>query len=58
MHDAKKTNIVPIPIKWLLDIGADFHRRCYGNFFTCDDQKGSRRDNKNYEVNSLPPRRQ
>ena len=39
----------PSIVKWLLDIGADFHRRCYGNFFTCDDQKGSRSDNKNYE---------
>ena len=40
----------PSIVKWLLDIGSDFHRRCYGNFFTCDDQKGSRRDNKSYEV--------
>ena len=40
----------PSIVKWLLDIGSDFHRRCYGNFFTCDDQKGSRRDNKTYEV--------
>ena len=39
--------------QWLLDIGSDFHRRCYGNFFTCDDQKGSRRDNKNYEEPDL-----
>ena len=22
----------PSIVKWLLDIGADFHRRCYGNF--------------------------
>ena len=40
----------PSIVKWLLDIGADFHRRCYGNFFTCDDQKSSRSDNKEYEV--------
>ena len=40
----------PSIVKWLLDIGSDFHRRCYGNFFTCDDQKSSRRDNKTYEV--------
>ena len=40
----------PSIVKWLLDIGSDYHRRCYGNFFTCDDQKSSRRDNKNYEV--------
>ena len=39
----------PSIVKWLLDIGADFHRRCYGNFFTCDDQKSSRSDNKLYE---------
>jgi transient receptor potential cation channel subfamily V protein 5 len=39
----------PSIVKWLLDIGADFHRRCYGNFFTCDDQKSSRSDNKSYE---------
>ncbi len=43
----------PSIVKWLLDIGSDYHRRCYGNFFTCDDQKGSRRDNKNYEVKSF-----
>ena len=43
----------PSIVKWLLDIGSDFHRRCYGNFFTCDDQKSSRRDNKNYEVKPL-----
>ena len=43
----------PSIVKWLLDIGSDFHRRCYGNFFTCDDQKSSRRDNKNYEVKLL-----
>ena len=43
----------PSIVKWLLDIGSDFHRRCYGNFFTCDDQKGSRRDNKSYEVKSF-----
>ena len=40
-------------MQWLLDIGSDFHRRCYGNFFTCDDQKGSRRDNKTYEEPDL-----
>ena len=22
----------PSIVKWLLDIGADFHRRCYGDF--------------------------
>ncbi|XP_023334395.1 transient receptor potential cation channel subfamily V member 6 [Eurytemora carolleeae] len=43
----------PSLVKWLLEIGADFHRRCYGNFFTCDDQKSSRRDNKAYEENDL-----
>ena len=31
-------------VKWLLDIGSDFHRRCYGNFFCCDDQKAHRTD--------------
>ncbi len=45
--------MIHLILKWLLDIGSDFHRRCYGNFFTCDDQKGSRRDNKNYEVRTM-----
>ena len=39
----------PSVVKWLLDIGADFNRRCYGNFFTCDDQKSSRSDSVEQE---------
>ena len=41
-------------VKWLLDIGSDFHRRCYGNFFCCDDQKMHRRDNLEHEEVDIP----
>ena len=55
MHDQYCTlvNMNMLYLQWLLEIGADFHRRCYGNFFTCDDQKSSRRDNKTYEVSFI-----
>ena len=41
-------------VKWLLDIGSDFHRRCYGNFFCCDDQKVHRMDNLLHEEVDIP----
>ena len=41
-------------VKWLLDIGSDFHRRCYGNFFCCDDQKMHRMDNLEHEEVDIP----
>ena len=41
-------------VKWLLDIGSDFHRRCYGNFFCCDDQKAHRGDSKDHEPVDVP----
>ena len=43
-------------VKWLLDIGSDFHRRCYGNFFCCDDQKVHRMDNLQHEEVDIPLR--
>ena len=39
----------PSIVKWLLDIGSDFHRRCYGNFFTCHDQQPFRTDSLEME---------
>merc|ERR1719270_1683691 len=39
----------PSVVKWLLDIGADFNRRCYGNFFTCHDQQPFRTDSLEME---------
>ena len=42
-------------VKWLLDIGSDFHRRCYGNFFCCDDQKVHRMDNLQHEEVDIEP---
>ena len=56
-------------VKWLLDIGSDFHRylpcllflsflpvlrRCYGNFFCCDDQKPHRTDSIDHEPVDVP----
>ena len=43
-------------VKWLLDIGSDFHRRCYGNFFCCDDQKIHRTDSIEHEEVDIPLR--
>ena len=43
-------------VKWLLDIGSDFHRRCYGNFFCCDDQKAHRTDSRLGAHGLLTPR--
>ncbi|XP_053381357.1 transient receptor potential cation channel subfamily V member 5-like isoform X2 [Mercenaria mercenaria] len=39
----------PCMVKFLLDKGADYHQRCYGNFFTPDDQKDSRTDSMDHE---------
>ena len=39
----------PAMVKFFLDMGADFHQRCCGNFFTPDDQKLSRRDSLEHE---------
>ncbi|EFO93876.1 CRE-OCR-4 protein [Caenorhabditis remanei] len=36
-------------VRYLLKNGADVHARCSGNFFTCDDQKGSRTDHPEVE---------
>ena len=39
----------PCMVKFLLDKGIDYHQRCYGNFFTPDDQKDSRTDSMDHE---------
>ena len=44
----------PSIVKWLLDEGADVHRRAYGSFFSCDDQKSYRRDAVEQEAVVVP----
>lgn len=44
----------PRMVKFLLDNGADVHERCYGNFFTADDQKQGRVDTLEHEPYKLP----
>ena len=39
----------PEIVRFLLKNGADVNSRCSGNFFTCDDQKGSRTDHPDTE---------
>ncbi|XP_071749408.1 transient receptor potential cation channel subfamily V member 5 isoform X2 [Lepeophtheirus salmonis] len=39
----------PTMVKYLLEQGVNIHERCSGAFFTPDDQKSSRTDNKNWE---------
>ncbi|UYV79571.1 Nan [Cordylochernes scorpioides] len=43
----------PAMVKYLLDHGANYHERCIGNFFTPEDQKGSRTDSLDYETVDL-----
>ncbi|XP_046567437.1 LOW QUALITY PROTEIN: transient receptor potential cation channel subfamily V member 5-like [Haliotis rubra] len=43
------TNEDPAMVKFLLDLGADYHGRCCGNFFCPDDQKDSRTDSLDHE---------
>ncbi|CAG9782810.1 unnamed protein product [Diatraea saccharalis] len=39
----------PTMVKFLLDAGADYHERCFGNFMCPEDQKASRSDSLDHE---------
>lgn len=39
----------PQLVKFLVDMGANVHQRCCGNFFTPDDQKATRHDSFEHE---------
>ncbi|KAJ2943871.1 hypothetical protein O0L34_g8197 [Tuta absoluta] len=39
----------PTMVKFLLDAGADYHERCFGNFMCPEDQKASRSDSQEHE---------
>ncbi|KAL7635753.1 UNVERIFIED_CONTAM: hypothetical protein RMT77_013570 [Armadillidium vulgare] len=39
----------PSMVKFLLDQGANYHERCYGNFMCPEDQKASRADSLDHE---------
>ncbi|XKL66119.1 hypothetical protein PGB90_009539 [Kerria lacca] len=45
----------PSMVKFLLDSGADFHERCFGNFMCSEDQKASRSDSLDHEWVNLQP---
>ncbi|KAG6455589.1 hypothetical protein O3G_MSEX009288 [Manduca sexta] len=45
----------PTMTKFLLDAGADYHERCYGNFMCPEDQKASRTDSLDHEWVNLQP---
>ncbi|XP_072935457.1 transient receptor potential cation channel subfamily V member 5-like isoform X2 [Epargyreus clarus] len=45
----------PTMAKFLLDAGADYHERCYGNFMCPEDQKASRSDSQDYEWVNVQP---
>lgn len=40
----------PAMVKYLLDHGANYNERCYGNFMSPEDQKASRTDTLTTEV--------
>ncbi|KPJ13765.1 Transient receptor potential cation channel subfamily V member 5 [Papilio machaon] len=42
-------------VKFLLDAGADYHERCYGNFMCPEDQKASRSDSLDHEWVNVQP---
>ncbi|KOB61355.1 Nanchung, partial [Operophtera brumata] len=42
-------------VKFLLDAGADYHERCYGNFMCPEDQKASRSDSFDHEWVNVQP---
>ena len=44
----------PAMTKFFLDNGADYHQRACGNFFTCEDQKGHRKDSLEHEWFDMP----
>ncbi|XP_039294206.1 transient receptor potential cation channel subfamily V member 5 [Nilaparvata lugens] len=45
----------PGMVKFLLNSGADFHERCFGNFMCPEDQKASRSDSFDHEWVNLWP---
>lgn len=45
----------PSMVKFLLDAGADYHERCFGNFMCPEDQKASRNDSQNHEWVNVQP---
>ncbi|XP_062528665.1 transient receptor potential cation channel subfamily V member 5 isoform X1 [Bombyx mori] len=45
----------PTMAKFLLDAGADYHERCYGNFMCPEDQKASRTDSFDHEWVNVQP---
>ncbi|KAK7582313.1 hypothetical protein V9T40_013758 [Parthenolecanium corni] len=45
----------PSMVKYLLDSGADFHERCFGNFMSSEDQKASRSDSLDHEWVNIQP---
>ncbi|XP_041974280.1 transient receptor potential cation channel subfamily V member 5 [Aricia agestis] len=42
-------------VKFLLDSGADYHERCFGNFMCPEDQKASRSDSLEHEWVNVQP---
>ncbi|KAJ0181333.1 hypothetical protein K1T71_003418 [Dendrolimus kikuchii] len=49
------TNEDPTMAKFLLDAGANYHERCYGNFMCPEDQKASRTDSFDHEWVNVQP---
>ncbi|GBP18545.1 Transient receptor potential cation channel subfamily V member 6 [Eumeta japonica] len=45
----------PSMVKFLLDAGANYHERCYGNFMCPEDQKASRNDCLDHEWVNVQP---
>ncbi|KAM3958296.1 transient receptor potential cation channel subfamily V member nanchung [Aphomia sociella] len=45
----------PTTVKFLLDAGADYHERCFGNFMCPEDQKASRSDSHDHEWVNVQP---
>ncbi|CAG9576063.1 unnamed protein product [Danaus chrysippus] len=45
----------PTMVKFLLDSGADYHERCFGNFMCPEDQKASRTDSFDHEWVNVQP---
>ncbi|XP_045507975.1 transient receptor potential cation channel subfamily V member 5 [Colias croceus] len=45
----------PTMVKFLLDAGADYHERCFGNFMCPEDQKASRSDSFDHEWVNVQP---
>ena len=45
----------PAMVKYLLDNGANYNERCYGNFMSPEDQKASRTDTFSTEIVLVNP---